>query len=141
MITLQRSGHYKLIETKHNTKILYLGDEVYAWVEPVSIGEILIVSHSRHKTDCVLSNGEFRIYDVEDEPYLADHIHLELATGEGKWQGYLLLTGLPDGGKTRARIIPTPETITGQAVSHRLEKPANRSRPKRAAKGAAKARH
>lgn len=116
MITLLQNGRYRLIETKHNTKILYLDEKVYAWVEPVSIGEILIVSHSSHKTDCVLSNGAYRIYRVVDEPRLADHIHLELATGEGKWQGYLLLTGLPNDEKTRARIVPTPELITGRAA-------------------------
>jgi hypothetical protein len=111
MITLQRSGHYKLIETKHNTKVLYLDDEVYAWVEPATIGEILVVSHNLHKTDCVLSLGEYRLYDVQDEPKLSDHIHLELEVGAGQWQGYLLLTGLPDDRKRRARIIPTPELI------------------------------
>ena len=116
MITMQRSGHYRLIETKHNTKILYLDDDAYAWVEPASIGEILVVSRSSHKTDCVLSNGAYRMYGVTDEPRLADHIHLELATGEGKWQGYLLLTGLPNDKKTRARIVPTPELITGRAA-------------------------
>ena len=126
MITLLQSGHYQLIETKHNTKILYLDDKIYAWVEPVTIGEILIVSHSQHKTDCVLSNGEYRIYGVEDEPHLADHIHLELATGEDKWQGYLLLTGLPNDEKTRARIIPTPELVTGKHPAYLL--PTNSSR-------------
>ena len=116
MITLQRSGHYKLIETKHNTKILYLDDDAYAWVEPVSIGEILVVTHNAHKTDCILSLGDYHIYKVIDEPHLADHVHLELEVGNGVWQGYLLLTGLPTDEKTRGRIIPTPEVVTGQAA-------------------------
>jgi hypothetical protein len=39
-------------------------------------------------------------------------MHLELEVGEGYWQGYLLLSGLPNDDHKRARIIPTTETIT-----------------------------
>lgn len=112
MITLCKMGQYKLIETSHNTKILYLDHDVYAWVELVNIGEILVTSHKTHKTDCVLSTGLYRIYKVENEPSLSDHIHLELEVGKNIWQGYLLLTGLPDSNKKRGRIVPTHEIIT-----------------------------
>lgn len=113
MITLKRSGRYKLIETKKHTKVLYIDNDIYAWVEPVHIGEILVVSHKVHKTDCVLSIGEYCLYEVEDEPQLSDNPHLELEVGNGVWQGYLLLTGLPDAHKKRGRIIPTVEIING----------------------------
>lgn len=113
MIKLVRNGSYKLIETKKHTKVLYIDDDIFAWVEPVSIGEILVVSHAVHITDCVLSLGKYRIYTVEDEPELVDNMHLELEVGEGQWQGYLLLTGLPDSHKKRSRIIPSNEIITG----------------------------
>ncbi len=112
MITLLRAGQYKLIETKHNNKVLYLDNNIYAWVEPAKIGEILVVSHTVHKTDCVLSMGHYKLYDVDDEPKLSDQIHLELEVGVNHWQGYLLLTGLPDSHHKRGRIIPTIETIT-----------------------------
>lgn len=112
MITLLQNGLYKLIETKHQNKVLYLDDDVYAWVEPKDIGEILITSRKVHKTDCVLAVGEYRLYGVEDEPALSDLTHLELEVGKGAWQGYLLLTGLPNELKARARIIPTREVIT-----------------------------
>jgi hypothetical protein len=114
MISLYKSGLYKLIETKHHTKVLYLDNEVYAWVEPKNIGEILVISHKLHKTDCVLGLGRYRIYDVEDEPQLSDQQHLELEVGGSVWQGYLLLTGLPTDQKKRGRIIPTNETIAGK---------------------------
>lgn len=113
MITLRRSGMYKLIETKKHTKVLYLDNDIYAWVEPVHIGEILVVSHKVHKSDCVLSIGEYCLYDVTDEPYLSDQPHLELEVGKDMWQGYLLLSGLPDSHKKRGRIIPTQEIISG----------------------------
>lgn len=112
MITLRKSGLYKLIETKHNTKVLYLDNDIYAWVEPVKIGEILVFSHKVHKTDCILSMGHYNLYDVEDEPKLSDQMHLELEVGHNHWQGYLLLTGLPDAHHKRGRIIPTIETIS-----------------------------
>lgn len=112
MIRLLRHGFYKLIETKENTKILYLDNETYAWVEPPEIGEILVYSHKLHRTDCTLSMGHYNLYEVKNEPALSDLQHLELEYAQGAWQGYMLLTGLPDDHKKRARIIPTLETIT-----------------------------
>lgn len=114
MITLNKTGDYTLIETKHHTKVLYLDNTAYAWVEPVNIGEILVISHAVHKTDCVLSVGAYKIYAVDDEPDLTDLIHLELQAGSQYWQGYLLLTGLPNDAKKRGRIVPTTEVITGK---------------------------
>ena len=113
MITHRRTGLYKLIETRRHTKVLYLDNDTYAWVEPVNIGEILVVSHKVHKTDCVLSLGRYHIYGVTNEPDLSDQTHLELEVGKGSWQGYLLLTGLPDTHKIRTSVIPTREVITG----------------------------
>lgn len=113
MIQLVQNGTYRLIETKHNTKILYLDEAVYAWLEPVEIGEILVTSYDKHTADCVLSTGEYTIYVVSNEPELVDQIHIELEAGKDVWQGYLLPTGLPDNDKKRRRIIPTHEVITG----------------------------
>ena len=123
MINLHRSGHYKLIETKNDIKILYLDQDVFAWIEPKEIGEILVVSHKPHKTDCLLNIGDYKLYDVDDEPSLSDQQHLELEVTGGVWQGYLLLTGLPNDLKKRGRIIATNEVITGkQLVKNQLER-------------------
>lgn len=113
MISSERQGHYKLVETKRNTKILYLDNSIYAWVETKNIGEILVISHKAHKTDCILAMGHYHIYEVMDEPFLSDQQHLELEAGRNVWQGYLLLSGLPDRHSKRGRIIPTNEIITG----------------------------
>ena len=113
MITLQQHGSHKLIETKKNTKVLYLDDSTYAWVEPPAIGEILVSTHQTHKTDCVLSVGDYYIFTVQDEPELSDNMHMELEVGRNTWQGYLLLTGLPTDTKKRSRVIPTTEVIMG----------------------------
>lgn len=112
MITNIRSGSYRLIETKHNTKVLYLDTDMYAWIEPKGIGEILVTSRRHHRTDCILSMGGYHMYKVEDDPTLSDHIHLELEVGKNAWQGYLLLTGLPTRQRPKTRIIPTDEVIT-----------------------------
>jgi hypothetical protein len=112
MITLLDKGEYKLIETKGQVKILYLRDHAYAWVFAHDIGEILVASHRPHKIDHVLAMGAYRLYDVEDDPEFSDHQHLELFVGNGQWQGYLLLTGLPADDQTKRRIIPTAECIT-----------------------------
>lgn len=112
MITVEKEGTYKLIETKSNTKILYLDRESFAWVEPRNFGEMLVVTHTPHRTDCDLSMGRYNLYSVEDEPYLTDLQHLELEYGKKAWQGYLLPTGLPTDNKKRSRIIPTTQIIT-----------------------------
>lgn len=88
---------------------------MYAWVKPANIGEILVATHKVHKTDYILSMGSYTLYKVEDEPHLSDHTHLELEVGQGTWQGYLLLTGLPTDSHIRGRIIPTNETITANS--------------------------
>lgn len=113
MIKLLREGKYSLIETKHQSKILTLDDKkTYAWINADAIGEILVVSHKAHVTDCILAVGNYRLYDVKDEPELTDLMHLELFVGDGIWQGYLLTTGLPTDANNRNRIIPTREIIT-----------------------------
>lgn len=112
MIRNLEQGVYRLIESKNNIKILKLEKKVFAWINATGIGEILVSSHKPHRADSLLATGAYRIYEVSDEPKLTDLIHLELIVGHGIWQGYLLPTGLPNGKKSRSRIIPTKEIIT-----------------------------
>ena len=112
MIRIIEQGEYKLIETKGHTKILILDGKTFAWVNAENIGEILVTSHRSHLVDHFLAVGKYRIYEVKGEPGLTDQLHLELHTGDGIWQGYLLPTGLPDEKDKRNRIIPSSEAIT-----------------------------
>lgn len=112
MIQLIESGKYKLIETKGQSKILTLEARSYVWMHAAGIGELLISTHKTHRMDYILAMGNYRIYEVRSEPNLTDLIHLELFVGDGLWQGYLLLTGLPDRTKVRSRIVPTDELVT-----------------------------
>ena len=112
MIKLIDNGHYSLIQTHKQTKIITLGSKTFAWVVAGKIGEILVFSHKAHEIDHILALGNYRTYEVEDEPDLVDLLHLELFVGEGKWQGYILPTGLPTDAKKRSEIIPTKEIIT-----------------------------
>jgi hypothetical protein len=110
MITRRRCGLYKLVETKSQTKIFYLDNDTYAWVEPPALGELLASSRREHAT--ILSMGIYCVFDVKNEPRLTNTTHLELEVGGGVWQGYLLIAGLPDEHKMRARIVPTRECIS-----------------------------
>lgn len=113
MIKILARGEYKLIETKANTKVLTLdGKEAFAWINAENIGEILVTSHKSHKEDNLLAIGNYRLYDVKDEPKYIDQQHLELQVGCGYWQGYLLPTGLPGDTKKRNRVITTDELLT-----------------------------
>ena len=117
MICIIRKGQYRLIETKNHIKVLYLDDDVYAWPNTEQYGEMLVTSHREHKTDAILSSGRYFLYDVDDEKEFNDNFHLELEVGADKWQGYLLLTGLPDDHKKRGKIIATNEVIKGRAIN------------------------
>lgn len=118
MIKLIKQGDYQLIETKRLNKILSLSDKgTYAWVNAEGIGEILVSSYKEHEADYVLAVGKYRLYEVKDEPKLADTLHLELTTGKGNWQGYLLITGFPTEKDRKSRIIPTKEIITKSSSS------------------------
>jgi hypothetical protein len=112
MIKLLREGTYRLIETKKLIKILYLDNKTYAWLHAAPIGEIIVASRRLHKTDYVLSSGRYRLYEVDNEPRLIDQQHLELEVEIGKWQGYLLFTGLPSAIRKSGRILPTHEKIS-----------------------------
>lgn len=113
MIKLIKQGDYQLIETKGLTKVMSLSDKgTFAWINAEGIGEILVSSHKKHQADYILAVGKYRLYEVKDEPELADTLHLELSTGKGNWQGYLLITGFPSDKTKRSRIIPTKEIIT-----------------------------
>jgi len=112
MITLHKHGTYELIETKRNIKILYLDKTAYAWVEPWSTKEILVVSRHPHITDCILSIGDYCLYDLRSEPHLPGKQFLDLEVGDDTWQGYLLLTGLPTTRRKRVRIIASHEVVT-----------------------------
>lgn len=113
MIKLLQKGEYVLGETKNQTKILTLDDKkIFAWIYATEIGEILVALSKKQSIDHTLSKGKYRLYEVKDEARLMDLVHLELLAGEGKWQGYLLPTGLPHTKDKRNRIIPTDELIT-----------------------------
>ena len=112
MIRLLKKGKYSLIETRNDTKVLKLGGKTFVWIFTKSIGEMLVATHRGHKTDQKLAKGDYKLYEVKDEPKLVDTLHLELSVGEGDWQGYLLPTGFPKNKKTRSRIIPTDELVT-----------------------------
>jgi len=116
MITVMKIGLYKLVETKENTKLLYLDNQAYAWIMPKTTGEILVVMRKEHKFDTVLSTGHYCLYDVKDEPKLTDLEHLELQVGDHEWQGYLLPTGMPVETKPRSMIISTNQTITANPM-------------------------
>lgn len=113
MIQLLEKGKYVLFETSESTKILVLEDlGNFAWIKAGRIGDILVSTDDKAVEKTILAQGNYRLYDVANEPKLTDLKHLELFVGDGVWQGYLLPTTLPDRNKKRSRIIATDEIIT-----------------------------
>lgn len=71
-------------------------------------------SFSRYTTDeesYILAQGKFKLFDVVNEPHLIDLPHLQLSLDGKKWQGYLLLNGLPTIKTSKRRIVHTDEII------------------------------
>lgn len=112
MIKLIEQGNYRLVGTKHHVTILYLNDRRYIWIWVKHIGQIL--SFSRYTTDeesYILAQGKYKIFDVVKEPHFVDLQHLQLSVDSKKWQGYLLLNGLPTAKNLKRRIVHTNEII------------------------------
>jgi len=112
MLKLLKAGNYRLVGTKDYKLILYLDEQGYYWNYAPRIGELLTFSKHPHAQRHILALGAYRLYDVKDEMELVDLNHLELSLEGHKWQGYLLLTGLPNAKKIRSRIEPTEEVIS-----------------------------
>lgn len=112
MIKLITKGNYKLVGTIDHKMLLYLDEQGYHWHYAPKIGQLLTFSKHPHIQRNLIAKGKYRLYEVRDEPKLIDLKHLELSLGKGAWQGYLLLTGLPNEKKIRSRIEPTQEVIT-----------------------------
>jgi len=117
MITLLSQGHYRLSGMRAGGKILHLDEQGYHWNYAKGIGELLTFCKHPHKTQYLLSQGGYKLFTVRGEPAFIDLQHLELSLGNARWQGYLLLTGLPTRRKLRSRIIATHEVIAGNVPS------------------------
>lgn len=113
MVRIIGSGTYKLTETKDNQKILSLGKyNNFQWVSTGCEGQIKYVKLDPKQICCLLSTGNYRIYEVKNELGLSNSKHIELHVGRGKWQGYLLPKGLPAKLQRKRVIVQTNEIIT-----------------------------
>lgn len=117
MVTLLAKGPYRLIETRNRVHILYLSEASYAWIKPAGKAEILVTTRRHHFTDSLLATGEYRLYEVRYRHTLSNCLHLELQTGAGQWQGYLLPNGLPNDEWKRRLIVPTRELISDNGTA------------------------
>ena len=117
MIKLIQKGKYKLLVTKEGKTMLYLGEQGYLWSFAKNIGYLLSFSKHPHHPQYLLAQGDYRMYEIRNEPRYVDLVHLELSVDAKTRQGYLLLTGLPNSKKIRSRIIPTDEDIGARTRS------------------------
>ncbi|OGD86358.1 hypothetical protein A2870_00575 [Candidatus Curtissbacteria bacterium RIFCSPHIGHO2_01_FULL_41_11] len=112
MIKKIKEGEYRLFETETRTRLIILdGQGQFVWSLSKKIGEVLVKSKKKYKTDKTIARGYFRVYEVLGEPGLTDSFHFEVCVGHGQWQGYLLPKGFPNNGG-EGRIIPTKEVIS-----------------------------
>ncbi len=112
MITLRHSGPYELAEAQHGTKLLYLDNTNYAWMDPLPTVSLLILTHYQQTPHTILKMGTYRLYTVINESGLVNTMHLELGGDNDAWNGYLLPENLPTVGHFSCRIVATNEVIT-----------------------------
>lgn len=112
MIRVLNEGEYKLAVTPSHEKILFLDRRTYTWLFSRGKGQLLAHGTKNYKTDHLLAQGRYRLYDVVDEAELSGYKHLELCLGGYKWQGYILLKGLPTARHPKAMIFATKEIIS-----------------------------
>jgi hypothetical protein len=119
MIRLTGNGSYRLGETKEASRFLTLdsyGDNcTYAW-EWIDGIQFRLTDKEPVDTGYTLAAGKYRLYEVRDEPGLANQLHLELSAGDGIWQGYLLPEGLPVDQNAK-KVLPIDEAITKSFTS------------------------
>lgn len=117
MIRVLGAGEYRLVERTRQVKILYLDTKPYVWLATPGVGQLLIATHRSRESDRILGAGRYRLYDVKDEPDLSGHKHLELSLGGSRWQGYILLSGLPTSKKPHSKVLATNELISSPTMS------------------------
>lgn len=111
VIKVIKRGIYELAETRQQIKVLCLDGASYFWLSVPGLGHVLEGAGKHPKAECLLARGCYRVYDVDNELGFSNQRHLELCAGDGRWQGYLLLAGLPSR-KQRAKMVPTREVIS-----------------------------
>ena len=113
MVKAIKQGEYQLLGLDEQNKVLHLSHKKkYIWERKGGVGEIRLGKLDDTKRSKMLASGKYRIYEVLDDAKLANGYHLELSTGKGKWQGYLLTKGLPGEENMSSIIIPTIQLIT-----------------------------
>lgn len=116
MIRLIQWGEYRLAIIAEGNTIIAIDNHVYSLFPDHATLEFydnqlpsLVVSA------LTLHRGNYRVFDVYDEPQLTETIHLELEDEDGYVKSYLLPRGLPHQNMRRARQIPTVQQITNSS--------------------------
>lgn len=109
MIRLIQWGNYRLAIIAEGNAIVSLDDDVYSLYPEYKTMELSDIDID---TALVLHRGDYKLYDVYDEPQLAETIHLELEDEDGYIVNYLLPQGLPVNSKRRTRQLTTTQQIT-----------------------------
>lgn len=117
MIRLIRWGEYRLAIIAEGSTIIAIDDDVYSVFPEQATLEIYdkLASYIPAASALTLHQGNYRVFDVYDEPQLTETIHLELEDEDGYVKSYLLPRGWPNESLRRVRQIPTAQQITNSS--------------------------
>lgn len=109
MIRLIQWGNYRLAMIAEGNAFISIDDDVYSLYPDYKTMES---SEADMDAALTLHHGDYKLYDVYDEPQLTETIHLELEDEDGYIKSYLLPQGLPVNSKRRVRQLTTTQQIT-----------------------------
>lgn len=117
MITVSSRGKHLLTS---DPALLMLRDEresekVYRFFLTDGQEKIRFITRSEFNFTKNVITGRYRIYEVKNEQSFKDGVYLELCIRVGKWNCYILPTGLPDQNILEKNILATKECITKTA--------------------------
>ncbi len=117
MITVMSRGTHWLTSAP---VLLMLRDEqesekVYRFFLTDGQGKITFITKSEFSFTKDVITGKYRKYEVKNEQSFKNGVYLELSVGMGKWNCYILPTGLPNKNSPEKSILVTKECITKTA--------------------------
>ncbi|RJR26265.1 hypothetical protein C4561_05620 [candidate division WWE3 bacterium] len=117
MIQVLSRGYYKLIKITPFSEKLVLDNDCFSWS---NASELSVIPDKCRDENDIKAEGNYRLYTVADENKYTEGQHLELQTGCGCWQSYLLPLGLPKSKNKHVKILNIEErlTVTNNCCQH-----------------------
>lgn len=121
--TLQRQGHFEMLQSRNGTHLLRLGGEKRDyWMAVVNgaQGDILVLTDSHHPGSEVVREGGYYYVKFDGDTDFVDQPHLFLANRTGSYDEWILPNGLPTGSDKQKKLVRTPHAVARSTIEAHL---------------------